>query len=143
MEIFFAILSDAATVREGLLHVLGGAITRIFRPLLPAPLGVTLALVIRMDQEVAALGLPHELSVTIRNDEGVVNQGMAGFQPTELPPRLEPGEKLLIPIVIPQLQAVATTRYGRHSLEVSLDNGQPTTMEFWVLHPDEMVIPPI
>lgn len=37
-------LCDAATIRENLLHVLGGGVTHVIRPSFPAPLGCTLAL---------------------------------------------------------------------------------------------------
>lgn len=142
MEICFATLCDSATVREGLLHLLGGGITRVYRTPLPAPLGVALALMIRIPQDVAELRLPHEIQVTVLNDAGMVNQGMGAFQTGELPPRIEPGESLLVPFVMP-VNGVAIFAHGRHWIDVSVDNGEPTHLEFWVLHPDELAIPPI
>ena len=43
MEVTTAMLSDFAQVREGLLFVSSGGITRCYREQLPAPLGVHLA----------------------------------------------------------------------------------------------------
>lgn len=44
-----AILCDAATVREGLLHLLGGGVSALGRPSFPAPLLVDLALVLEFN----------------------------------------------------------------------------------------------
>ena len=96
MEIAAALLCDAATVREGLLHVLGGAITRVWSPGLPAPLGVALAAVIELAQEETAV--PHELQVEVFDPDGtLIGMVMGGFQtaPNE---RLEPGEHVLVPV---------------------------------------------
>jgi hypothetical protein len=46
-----ALLCDAATVREGLLHILGGGVSRSERPSFPTPLGLTLALELAGPQE--------------------------------------------------------------------------------------------
>ncbi len=41
-----AVLADAVTVRDGLLHLLGGGITTLMRPQFPAPIGARLALTV-------------------------------------------------------------------------------------------------
>jgi hypothetical protein len=44
-----ALLCDAVTVRENLLHVLGGGVTRLPRPGFPAPLAAEVALLLYVD----------------------------------------------------------------------------------------------
>ena len=61
MELKAAIICDAASVREGLLHVLGGGITRIWRQDLPAALGVALAVIVDLPPDV--MFDPHEVTV--------------------------------------------------------------------------------
>jgi len=89
MDVATALLCDAATVREGLLHVLGGGITRLWRPALPAELATKLAVLVDLAPE--DLETPHELEVLILCGELEIGRVMAGFQ-AHRPPRAEPGE---------------------------------------------------
>jgi hypothetical protein len=139
VEIASALLCDAATVREGLLHVLGGAITRLWRPELPAPFGVVLAVVIEATQD--ELENPHEVHVLIDNVDGRIGEGMGGFQ-VPRPDRLEPGEHVLLPSVL-DLRLAMTASYGKHTLHISVDSEDERDLHFWVLHPDELAIPPL
>jgi hypothetical protein len=142
MEIQAAILCDSATVREGLLHVLGGGITRLWRGTVPAPLNVALAGFVAMDGN--DLGALHEFHIAIRSDatNETIAEAMGGVQ-SQRPERLEAGEQLLVPFVAP-LHNVGTMAYGRHTLTVSLDAGATTReISFWVLNPEELQIPPL
>jgi len=135
-----AILCDAATVREGLLHILGGGITRIWRRELPAPMGLTLALLVRVPQDLARV--PHEIRVELRDGEGVqVALSVTSFL---LPPGIpvEPGESLKTAIPV-SLQAVPLGHFGRHTATIQLDGIVARTEEFWLLHEDERRLPPI
>lgn len=141
MEVKSAFICDAATVREGLLHVLGGAITRLWRPALPAPFAVTLAMVLSVSE--GELDVPHQLLFTVTGPNAEeIGSGMSGFQAGR-PDRLEAGEDVLAPIVFPV--PLMTNVYGRHAIELKIDN-EPEGRElccFWVLHPDEQQIPPL
>ncbi|MGD0746747.1 MAG: hypothetical protein ABSB68_02925 [Acidimicrobiales bacterium] len=140
MEVKAGFICDAATVREGLLHVLGGAITRLWRPTMPAPLGVTFAMVLSISEN--ELDIPHQLLFTVNGPDGVIGSGMSGFLAPR-PDRLEEGEDVLAPVVFPI--PLLTNAYGRHSIGVSIDN-EPAGRElscFWVLHPEEQLIPPL
>lgn len=140
MRIESAILCDSATVREGLLHILGGGVTRMWRPELPAPLGIALALLIDMEREVE--DVPHEVRLIISDPDGQpVGEAVAGIQYSG-GARLEPGEHHLIPLVLP-LHQVGTTKYGHHRIDVNIDGVSTREIRFWVLHPDEKVLPPI
>jgi hypothetical protein len=141
VDIEAAILCDAATVREGLLHVLGGAITRMWRPTLPAPLGIAFATILSLDRDEG--GTPHEVAISIRNEAHVVAELMGAVQAGALGANLEAGEVLLAPLAFP-LHQVGTDRYGRHTLTMSVDAGAARReVAFWVLHPDEQRLPPI
>ncbi len=140
MNFAVALLCDAATVREGLLHLLGGAVTRIWRTGLPATLNVDLALVIALEE--GQLDIPHQVELTIANADGIIGQAMGAFQAPR-PPKLELDETLLVPSVL-SLRHVSTNAYGRHTIDVSLDGGAvETEVAFWVLDQAEMNLPPL
>lgn len=63
-----AFLRDSATVREGLLHVLGGGITRLWRNRYPADLNVALAMMIAMSPTEA--NNDHVLQATVSGTDG-------------------------------------------------------------------------
>ncbi|QKS17280.1 hypothetical protein HUN59_14650 [Curtobacterium sp. Csp2] len=46
-----AVLCDAATIRENVLHVLGAGVSQMFRGNFPAPLGAEIALLLYIDGE--------------------------------------------------------------------------------------------
>ena len=140
MDITTAILCDSATVREGLLHLLGGPINRLWRPNLPAPLGVALAAIVEIEQ--SELDVPHEIRATISNDLGVLAEVAGGFQ-VGRPPRMETNELGYAPFVMP-LQGVVTNAYGRHVLTLTVDvDVTSKEIKFWVLHPVEQDMAPV
>lgn len=141
MEIVSALLCDFATVREGLLHVLGGGVTRIWRPTLPATLGVSLALTLEVPRDEVLL--PHEVQVMIKDsDRNLLAEVTGGTQAPQLPIRLEPEEAVLVSLALP-LQSINVLRYGRHDLDISVDKVSVRTLHAWVLHPDERSLPPL
>jgi hypothetical protein len=142
VEIVAALICDAATVREGLLNVLGAGITRLWRPQLPAPLSIDFATLISCPQE--QIGRLHEVEVRITGPSGnAVAVAMGAFK-MERAQRLEDGEAQLLPLVL-SFQTVATKEFGRHCLAATIDHDGATTKEldFWVLHRDERKIPPL
>ena len=68
MDVTTAMLADFAQVREGLLFVSSGGITRCYREQLPAPLGVHLAIVLELDRLEAER--PHEVRVVVVDEDG-------------------------------------------------------------------------
>jgi hypothetical protein len=140
VEVATALLCDSVNVREGTISILSGGITRIWRPVLPAPLGVGLAIVVELEPD--EIGVPHEVAVTISNNAGEIARAMGGFQSVAAM-NIEEGERFLAPVPM-NLQAVATQLYGRHDIDISLDDGAATKrVSFWVLHPDEQRLPAI
>ena len=123
-----ALLCDAATVREGLLHILGGGITRLHRTEFPAPMQVTLvAQVVLTPSEV---GFAHDVSAVIQTEDGdVVVQANGHLEPGEPNPLLEPGESVILPLVI-NLTNVVVPAPGGYSIEVSVDDVHQTSITF-------------
>ncbi len=138
-----AILCDFATVREGLLHVLGGGLTRLWRPRLPAPLGLSLAMLAEVPFDRAQL--PHEFKVEIigpGHETVALLTGTFGINPGPGPLRLEQGEDVLIPAVV-HLLNVGVGRHGLHILTATVDGVATVILRFWVLHPEELSLPPL
>ncbi|MEY2426405.1 MAG: hypothetical protein QOI61_1977 [Actinomycetota bacterium] len=123
-----ALLCDAATVREGLLHILGGGITRLHRTEFPAPMQVTLvAQVVLTPGEV---GFAHDVSAIIQTEDGdVVVQANGHLEPGEPNPLLEPGESVILPLVI-NLTNVVVPAPGGYSIEISVDDVHQTSITF-------------
>jgi hypothetical protein len=123
-----ALLCDAATVREGLLHILGGGITRLHRSEFPAPMQVTLvAQVVLTPSEVA---FAHDVSAVIQTEDGeVVVQANGHLEAGEPNPLLEPGESVILPLVINLINVVLPVA-GGYSIEVAVDEVHQTSLTF-------------
>jgi|ERR1039458_5537560 hypothetical protein len=140
MEFDALIICDAVTVREGLIHILGGGITRLWRATLPAPAAIMVAAVLELERD--EITVPHELVVTVTSTvagDTVIN-AVGGFQ-GQGPAKLEPDETQLFTMPFDFRQAGLMT-YGRHDLTASVDGGVATLSKaFWLLHPDELGLP--
>ena len=134
IRISAALLCDAANVREGLINVISGGITRLWREELPAPMGVALALVLDIAPE--ECGLPHELGAVIVGPDGERLGDLRGGFQTERSDAMEAGERVLVPIVL-QLQNVGVTGFGHHRVQLLIDSDEASSLDFWVLHPGE------
>lgn len=66
MKASLFVMCDRATVREGLLHILGAGVSRLGRPSLPAPMGVDLAVLLIPDRFEELPG-QHQISVVVRD----------------------------------------------------------------------------
>ncbi|MEU7575094.1 hypothetical protein [Micromonospora sp. NPDC049240] len=65
MRLTVSTICDSATVREGLLHILGAGITTVSSPI-PAHLPLELAVMLQIEHGDAG---PHTISVVMRNEE--------------------------------------------------------------------------
>ncbi len=141
MRIQTALLCDAANVREGLLNILSGLVTRVYRDKLPAPLSVSLALVFELEQ--GEVELPHEVTVQVNDPRTTaIARIVAGFQAKRANLGYEPGEKAMLPFVV-SLNQVGTRHYGLHRIRVRVDESDPTILSLWVQHSDERQLPSI
>jgi hypothetical protein len=86
-------LCDSASVREELLHVLGAGITRVSRPKYPAPLNLSVAILLSPEGD--DTGMSYQGSLKVLSDDGneslayiefnLMNQRETGEEPTVLP----------------------------------------------------------
>jgi hypothetical protein len=129
-----ALLCDFASVRENLLNVVSGGITRVWRTEFPAPLNLSLALV--LEQHEMELDRPHEIDIQIVGEDGQsIAQVKAGFQ-TAKPPGLEVTETLLVPLAL-DLRGAGVPSHGAYTLSIAIDGSFATELRFWVRPPPE------
>ena len=123
MDISTALLCDFAEVREGLLFLVGGPITRLWRPQFPAPMNVCVALVLE-GTEAEVAGVPHELHVAVVDADGRSHaEARTGIQAqAQGMGELSPGEVIPIPVVIPLL-VVPLPAPGTFDVRILLDGG--------------------
>ncbi|MEY2468967.1 MAG: hypothetical protein QOF21_1665 [Actinomycetota bacterium] len=123
-----ALLCDAATVREGLLHILGGGITRLHRAEYPAPMQVTLvAQVVLSPVEVE---FAHDVTAIVQTEDGeVIVQATGHLEAGPPNPLLEPGESVVLPLVI-GLHGVVLAGPGGYSIEISVDDIHQSSIAF-------------
>jgi len=130
VDVDFAMLCDAATVREGLLHMLGGGINRVVRPTYPAPLGVVLAM--RIMVHPTEIDRSHHLTVVLQDADGGRNATLEiDFNvPPEAASTLEPGEEapVVLPIGFPP--HIGLPAPGRHSFEILIDGIHQKSVPF-------------
>lgn len=129
MEITTALLADFAQVREGLLFVSSGGITRCYREELPAPLGVFLAVVIQLDRVEAERAQDVEVMV-VDEDGGDLAQISGQIQVGE--PQLLLNESLNLPITF-DLRNVPVERYGNVEARLYVGGELRATLGLWVL----------
>jgi hypothetical protein len=128
MRLDTALLCDAATVREGLLNILGGGITQVIQPEYPAELSVTLALRIMLHP--TEMEHPHQLQIIVQGEDGEkVTEVKAEVQSAD-PRTLPPGEEgeLLVPWNFPGRPKIPKT--GRYSMEILIDGVHQGTVPF-------------
>lgn len=130
------ILCDFAQVREGLLFVSSGGITRIHRaPEPPMAMGVALAFVLEIPPD--EIELAHEVKVTVTRPEAVetVTEATVGLQlRQEQITGIQPGESIQFPWVVP-LHNVGLPAYGAYDVKVSVDSQTPELLTFYVVEP--------
>lgn len=128
MEVTTALLADHVQVREGLLFVLSGGITRIRRPSYPAQLGAGVAVVLELDAFEAERGHQFEL-VVVGEDGEEVGRIAADLQVGERTGAYA-GENIHVPLAI-DMQGAVVPRPGAYELRIYVDGRHRRTMQFW------------
>ncbi len=119
MRIDCALLCDAATVREGLLHILGGGITRLGRPEYPSPLGTALA--VRVMVHPTEADRSHQFEARLLSEDGEeVGSVQINFELSQPHAALRPGEELSVALPL-SLHALGLPRAGAYSFELLID----------------------
>ena len=121
------LLCDAATVREGLLHVLGGGISAMGRTEYPSTMQASLAVIVHLHP--TEITTPHVLRVLVQNaDGGDVAHIDVTIDATQLQADF-PTRDIVQPIVIP-LQNVTLPAPGDYSVEVLIDGMHQDSVPF-------------
>ena len=133
MDVTTALLCDFAQVREGLLFVSSGLITRVVAESFPALVPVHLALVVELGPE--EVGLAHEVRLTaLRSRDGEVLARMVqAMQPSS--EALLPGETLQIPFVA--VFRLGAEEPGPYDIRVVADSSPARLLRFYVVGADQ------
>ena len=112
------LLCDSARVREGLLHLLGGGITRLWRDRYPTQMGVDLAVIVTLTP--AERASAHTLDVNILGADGEQIAQVQGEFQVEAGGDVEAWASSIVPLVLP-LQNVALPEAGDYMIDVLVD----------------------
>jgi hypothetical protein len=129
MDVTTAMLADFAQVREGLLFVASGGVTRCYRDQLPAPLGVYLATVLELDRLEAEQ--VHQLQVVVVDEDGQELAEIAGEIQLGAT-QLMINENLNVPITF-DLRNVPVEKFGSVEIRLYVANEHRRTLPIWVL----------
>ena len=126
-----SILCDFAQVRDGVLFVASGGITRVAATSVPANLRLYLALVIEVGPD--ELDKVHEFRVRITANQSVnvlVNSSFS-FGPMQSPGTFA-GEATQFPLVV-DIKA-ELPEWGAYDIAVTLDNEPEMPLTFWLVN---------
>ena len=138
MDVTTALLADFAQVREGLLFVSSGGVTRCYRDELPAPLGVYLAIVLELDRIEAEQS--HDVRVLVVDEDGGELAEIAGsIQLGDT--QLMVNENLNLPITF-DLRNVPLERFGAVEVRMYVAGEHRRTLPMWVLQSANPEPPP-
>lgn len=135
MRIDCALLCDAVSVREGLLHILGGGVTRAGRTEFPGPLGLCLALRVLIHPTEAEK--PHQLQVKLLNADGQPVAGVDVEFGLEDTGALEPGEHASLPIPLVFPPEVQLPEPGTYSFELLIDGIHQVSVPFIAIQQED------
>jgi uncharacterized protein DUF6941 len=128
MKTTTALLCDFAQLRESLLFISSGGVTRIYRDEWPAPMGVHLALVFQLHRWEA--DQPHELRVVVQGaDGGRVAEVTGGFQLGKGVEDFPVGKDINVSVAMPLTQ-VGLPGPGQYSIEILVDAQHQQSLRF-------------
>jgi uncharacterized protein DUF6941 len=130
MRVECAVLCDAATVREGLLHIIGAGVVGTTAQSFPHYLHVTFAF--RAILESREVRDAHELRVAVRDAQNDVEVAQTGVTFTRGPDTGAPETALVFPV---SLEGVEIPRTGLYLVDASLDATHVASIPFRVDFP--------
>jgi hypothetical protein len=134
MQVGSAFLADYVTVREQLLHVLGGGITRLWIGEFPTSLTASLGMLVEVHRR--ELDRPHELLIVVQDaDGGEVLKIEGGFQVGA--DNLDVHESAVLPIAL-DLRPATLKAPGVYSVEIAIDGQYLKTIAFQARPRSEM-----
>jgi len=126
MNVDVALLCDFVTVRDNLLHILGGGVTELTRPSFPAPMNVGLA--VRVLAHPTEVSTNHTLRVLVLGEDGqeiAAIEVQAGVIPNL--PRPDQAVNWMVPF---GLHGVMLPAVGKYSVEVLIDGIHQKSIPF-------------
>ena len=137
MKMTDALLCDFATVREGLLHILGGGITVVSRDTYPSPLNLTLALLIEMERE--DFSDKKTITVDLADDQSAERVGGAevGWDVDDAPSKRHPDVPYTIPFVLPL--PIILPRPSLYTIKLATNGEMARILKFEALEAEPMV----
>lgn len=119
-ELKSLILCDFAQVRDGLLFVQSGGLTRLVAPMFPAQFACHVATLVWLPPHEA--GAAHEMVMKVKSASTakLTATVKVALHETSPPSGLRPGEGRQVPIVVP-LGAVSFPEPGEYDLQVEVD----------------------
>ena len=121
-------LCDHAQVRDGLLFVLSGGITRVMRDSFPAAMGTCLALMLEFDS--TETDRPHQLEILVLGEDGEEVARMEAEVQIDGASQARLAENLQLPIAV-DLRAAGLAKAGAYELHVYVDAQHRRTLQFW------------
>lgn len=120
-ELKSLILCDFAQVREGLLFVQSGGLTRLVAPSFPAKFTCHVATLVWLPPDEAATAHQIVMKVKSADTATLTATVKVALHETAPPSGLRPGEGRQVPIVVP-LTAVTFPAAGEYDLQVEVDD---------------------
>ena len=128
IEVTTALLCDHAEVRDGLLFVLSGGITRIMRDSFPAAMGTCLALMLEFES--TETDVVHQLEILVLGEDGEEVARMDAELQVDSSTQARLAENLQLPIAV-DLRAAGLAKPGAYELHVAVDAQHRRTLQFW------------
>lgn len=127
------ILCDFAQVREGLLFVQSGGLTRLASQTFPAKFGCHVAAMVHLPPDEAVDA--HSMVIKVKAADTAMLVATVNVELHEYPTAagLAPGEARQVPIVVP-LHQVAFPGPGQYDLQVDIDDALAGDLNFRVEH---------
>jgi hypothetical protein len=129
LDLSTAVLCDFAQVRDRLLFVSSGAVSRLYRQELPSPLGLMVGLIIEVPLEDA--GMEHRLRAEVINRHGTVLATLENlFRVSDA--GLFPHEVQQVPLVL-SITGVRARTWGTHQVRLYLDEDLVRALTLYVV----------
>lgn len=129
LELTVLSLCDYANVREGLLNIVSGGVTRVtVHSGFPAAVDAFLAMSVYVQPHV--VGVAHNGRVMLRNPETTAEIARIDFE-FNVDAERNPGEGLNLPFALP-LRGIAFPGPGQVDVSVSLDGSPAGLLSFWL-----------
>ncbi|MGB8857800.1 MAG: hypothetical protein WCC60_01020 [Ilumatobacteraceae bacterium] len=126
------LLSDFAQVRERLLFVSSGGISRVVQSTFPSHPRIHLALVVHLPA--GTLGVQHQVLIKLKYpDQAATIAQIEIMINVDDVPGAHPGEGINVPQVI-DLSPVTFAHPGQVDVQVSIDDEPAGDLTFWMLH---------